>query len=95
MIQIIVAGGNPCPGDLGGAYAEECLMVPSVKVELAVEVPPGVAEEGENVHVAALGNGPQVRFTVLSNPLEGVTTTVYVALAPETIVLSAGETDSE
>ncbi len=74
--QIIVVGGSLRPGDLGGANDEECLMVPTVKVELAVEVPLGVAEEGEKVQVAALGNEPQARFTALSNPLEGVTTTV-------------------
>lgn len=63
------------------------------KVTLA-EPPWGVTLELENEQVAPGGiPAPQASCTCLLNPLTGVTTMVYVAAPPETIVFSDGEAD--
>ncbi len=71
------------------------MIVETVKVELAGVLPSVVGEEGSNVQVAAFGRFPHVKFTALLNPFDGVTNTVYEVWSPETITLSAGETESE
>lgn len=60
--QTIVVGGSQ--GNLGRVWEDECLIVVTVRVELAGEVPLGVTEEGAKLHTAALGSPVvHVRFT--------------------------------
>jgi hypothetical protein len=72
-IQINMPGGNPPIGNLGKICAVECLMVETVRVELAGDDPSEVGEDGSNVQVAALGRVPQAKVTALLKPFEGDT----------------------